>query len=171
MSPPIGISGASLDEEGSEDGGLGGVADGFVVHRDGLHGGAEDVGEQDEFLALVVGDVSGGGEELDAVVPFVLGEADFADEGVQVPGQGLHQLLQPRVFGLVEGRDDGVDELLLDGLLLRADAVDGGSGQWWSRVMTCVLGAVRGREWSPAVAARSSSVRFSAVACAGWRRG
>ena len=63
-----------------------------------------------------------------AGVPFVLGEADFAEEVVQVPGQGLHELLQARVLGLVEGRDDGVHEFLFDGGLLRADGVSGVGG-------------------------------------------
>ena len=125
MSPPSRDFGGVGGEERPEDGGLGGGGVGLVVDGDGLHGDAQDVGEQDEFLAFVVGDVAGGGEEFNPGVPFVLGEADLADEVVQVPGQGLHDLFEARVLGLIEGRDDGVHELLFDGGLFGADAVSG----------------------------------------------
>ena len=74
-----------LDEERPEDRRLGGVRVRLVVDRDGLHRGAEHVGEQDELLAPVVGDVPDGGEEVDALLPLLLGEPDVAQEGVQVP--------------------------------------------------------------------------------------
>jgi hypothetical protein len=46
------------DEERAEHGGLGHVALGRVVDRDRLHRQPEHVGEQDELLPLVVGDVA-----------------------------------------------------------------------------------------------------------------
>ena len=102
---------------------------GFVVDRDGLHGGAEDVGEQDELLALVVGDVPGVGEEPDRGVPFVLGQPDLADEGVQVPGQGLHQLPSAAGPGPARRRRGRVSvSCSSTRALLGADPVDGGVG-------------------------------------------
>ena len=50
-----------LSEERAENRGFGGVLVGLVVDPDGLHGGAEDVGKQDELLAPFIGDVADGG--------------------------------------------------------------------------------------------------------------
>jgi hypothetical protein len=52
------------------------------------------------------------------VPPLVLGEADFAQEGVQMPGQRLHQLLQPRIAGRTERGGYVLDEFLFARLLL-----------------------------------------------------
>ena len=111
----------AVDEERPEHGGLGRVAVRIVVDRDRLHGRAEHVGEQDELLAPLVGDVSRVGEEADPGLPLGLGQPDLAQEGVQVPGQRLHQLLQARVGGGVEGAQHALDQVLLAGLLLGWD--------------------------------------------------
>ena len=73
------------------------------------------VGEQDELLAFVVGDVAHGGEELDGLVPLLFGQAHIPDEVVQVHHQRLHDLLEARVGGVVEGGEHAFDEVLLDG--------------------------------------------------------
>ena len=70
----------------------------------------EHVGEQDELLTSVVGDVPGRGEELDGAPPFVLGEPHLAQERVQMTGERLHQFLQARIRGVVEGRDHALHE-------------------------------------------------------------
>src|SRR5699024_7237026 len=166
--------GGVVDEEGAEDGGFGGVLVGLVVHRDRLHRGAEGVGEQHELLALVVGDVPDPGQEIDRVVPLLLGETDVADEVVQVYSQRLHDLLESRVIGVVEGCDDPVDEVLFD-LTLRIREGGGGVGggghggfllvglgervEW----AAAVAGSATVAGSSPLSAAVSNVVRFSAV--------
>jgi hypothetical protein len=97
---------------GSEDGCFRGVGIGFIVHGDDLHRGAEDIGEQDKFLALIVRDVSGGCEELDSGRPFFFREADLTDEGVQMPGQRLHEQFEAGVGGVLERGKDGADYFL-----------------------------------------------------------
>ena len=59
------------------------------------HRQAEGVGEHDELLALLVGDVPGVGEERDACGPFLVREPDFAGEGVQVADERGDDLLEP----------------------------------------------------------------------------
>lgn len=104
-------------EEGAEDSCLGRVADCLVVDRDGLHRRPQHVGEQDELLPPVVGDMSCGGEEVDALLPFVPGQPHLAEERMQVSGEGLHDLLEPVIRGVPERLDDQVGEFLLPGPL------------------------------------------------------
>ena len=66
------------DEERPEHGRLGGPAGVAVVDADDLHREAEHVGEQNELLALVVGDVARAGEEVDPGEPLLLGERTSA---------------------------------------------------------------------------------------------
>ena len=75
------------------------------------HGQPEGVGEQDELLALVVGDVPGAGEEVDGGEPLLLGERDLGGEGVQVAHERLQDLAQARIGGAVEAGLDGLGQL------------------------------------------------------------
>ena len=90
MSPPIWICGASATKNGPKT--VASVASpvGLVVHRDGLHRHAKDVGEQNELLPGFGGDPADAGEEVDARGPFRLGEPDVPDEGMQVADQRAH---------------------------------------------------------------------------------
>ena len=77
----------ALDVEGAEHrGGRGPVVEAVVQLHD-QHGQAEDVGGEDELLALVVGHLTGARQPLDGGHPLVLGEPDLAGEVVQVPHQ------------------------------------------------------------------------------------
>src|SRR6478672_2890104 len=102
-----------LGEERTEDSGFRGVTVGHVVDVDRLHRCAEDVGEQDEFLAAVIGDVPYCGEKLDSGVPFVLGEPYIADECVQMLDECLHHEGQPVVLTAGEGLHDGAGQVFL----------------------------------------------------------
>ena len=62
-----------------------------MVEADDEHRCAEDVGEQDELLPLLVGDVAGLGQEFDAGQPLVLGQPDVDDEGVQMADERVHE--------------------------------------------------------------------------------
>lgn len=94
--------GGALDEERADDGGFGGARGGPMVDVDGLHGRAQDVRQQHELLAAVSGDVADRGEEVDGVLPFRFGQAGLPDERGQVAHQGLHQLFEPRILGVLE---------------------------------------------------------------------
>lgn len=59
-----------------------------------MYGQARDVREQDEFLAFVISDAPDCGEEFNACVRVVVSEPDFTHEVMQMPGQGLDDLLQ-----------------------------------------------------------------------------
>ena len=73
-------------------------------------GQAEDVGQQDEFLASIVGDVADIGEELDGGEPLVFGEFDVTCEGVQVLDQGGHDGAQARIAALLHGGQHGLGD-------------------------------------------------------------
>src|SRR5438034_11200780 len=60
------------------------------------------------------------GQEVDGLLPFVLGEADLAQERVQMPHYGRQNGPQPFVRGVSEAGHDGVDQLLLSLGLCRA---------------------------------------------------
>jgi hypothetical protein len=66
------------------------------------------VGEQDELLSLVVGDVAGAGEEVDAGEPLLLGQPDLGGEGVEVAHERLQDLAQARIGSAVEAGLDGL---------------------------------------------------------------
>lgn len=53
------------------------------------------------------------GEEGDRGTPFLFGEPNLAHVRVQMPDECLHELTQARRLGVVERRDDPVDEILL----------------------------------------------------------
>jgi hypothetical protein len=105
--------GRTIDEEGPHYCRLGRVSVDLVADRDRLHRCAEHVGQQDELLALVVRHVPDVSEELDAPLPFHLGQADFPQEGVQMPGQRLHQEPQPRIARVGERGDNLLGEFSL----------------------------------------------------------
>jgi hypothetical protein len=84
-----------------------------MVLRNGEHRDAERVGKQDELLALVVGDVAGGGEELDAFEPLRLGEVVLLHEFVQMAHQRGEDLLQARVGAGLEATDDRLGDVVL----------------------------------------------------------
>src|SRR6266436_7144533 len=86
-----------LNEEWPEHRGLGGAFRHRMVDRIDQHGDAERVGQQDEFLALVVAHVAGASEEVDAVFPFLLGRAHLAHEGMEVPHQRVADLFDARI--------------------------------------------------------------------------
>jgi hypothetical protein len=78
-----------------------------VVDRLDQHRHAEDVGEQNELLPYVVALVPGRGEEGDRGVPFLLGQLDVLDEGVQVMDERPEHLPQAGVrrAGHARGHD------------------------------------------------------------------
>jgi hypothetical protein len=90
-------------EERAEDRRFGGVAVGLVVDADHLHGEAEHVGQQNELLPPVGGDVPALRKEPHRRVPFLFRQSGLAHESVEVPDQRLHELLEPLVVGPVEG--------------------------------------------------------------------
>ena len=80
--------------EGAQHGALG-AARGFgVVDAIDEEGQAEDIGEEDEFLADGAAGLPDGGEEVDARAPFVGGEAGLAREVVQVRDEALEDVGQ-----------------------------------------------------------------------------
>src|SRR6476659_2042449 len=85
ISPPISISGASWVKNGPKT--VASVAFPYTS-------------------PLIGSDVPGLGEELNALLPFGFGEPHLAQEGVQVPGQRLHELPQTRVRRTRERLDD-----------------------------------------------------------------
>src|SRR5205807_2235064 len=63
-----------------------------------------------ELLAPFVGDVAGGGQDPDGRLPLLVAEVDLGREGVEVAGEGLHQLAQAWVLAAFEaGHDRGSD--------------------------------------------------------------
>ena len=84
-----------------------------VVYPDHQHRDAQDVGEQDELLALVVRDVAGPGEEVYPLEPLLLSEFHLADERVQVSDEALHDLSEPLGFGVPEARKHRPREILV----------------------------------------------------------
>ena len=96
----------------------------LVVERDHHHRQAEDVGEQDELLALVVALLADGGEELDAFEPFFFRELHLACECVQVLHRAGDDLPEAFVFrAAAQPLDDrGGERVFVElphGLLLR----------------------------------------------------
>ena len=59
----------------------------------------------------LVRELSGGGEELDAFEPFLLGQFDFPHEGVQMTDEARHDLLETRIGGFFQPRHDGVGQV------------------------------------------------------------
>ena len=64
-----------------------------MVHADHEHRHAQDVGQQDELLALVVGDVPGLGQEVDRVA-HSSSVSRTSRERVQMPDEALYDLLE-----------------------------------------------------------------------------
>jgi hypothetical protein len=54
----------------------------------------------------VIAFLPGAGQEVDRCVPFLVGQLDLLDEGVQLPRQRGEQLPQPRVGRIGEARSD-----------------------------------------------------------------
>mmetsp|Transcript_24147 Transcript_24147/g.45157 ORF Transcript_24147/g.45157 Transcript_24147/m.45157 type:complete len:253 (+) Transcript_24147:337-1095(+) len=71
---------------------------GFVIDCIDKHGNPEAVGEEDELLPPVVAHVSGGGEKLYALDPFLLGQLHVLDEAVGVSHERVNDLRQTRVL-------------------------------------------------------------------------
>jgi hypothetical protein len=74
----------AVDEERAEHRGRSRVGVLSVVAADDEHRQAQHVGQQDELLALVVGDVTRPGQEVDPGEPLVFGQVDFGGERVQM---------------------------------------------------------------------------------------
>src|SRR6266511_5654780 len=102
--------------EGPEHGGLGGPRRPAVVYPDGEHGDAEDVGQEDELLALAGGDLPGAGQEVDAAAPLLLGELHLPHEGVQVPDEALHDRAEPVAGRLLEAGEHRLRQLVVHDL-------------------------------------------------------
>ncbi len=68
-----------------------------VVLRDHQHRQAQRVRQQNEFLALVVGLMAGGGEKLDSLEPLLLRQLHLTCKRMQVPYQRSHDALQARI--------------------------------------------------------------------------
>ena len=84
-----------------------------VVDADDLHRQTEDVGQEDELLALVVGDVARAGQEVDPVGPLLLGELHVDREGVQVLHERLQHLLDARRLCVLEALQDDLRQQLV----------------------------------------------------------
>src|SRR5690606_2769614 len=94
---------------------------------------------------------------------------DVADEGVQVPDQGLHHLLEPGRFAAVEARHDAVHQLLLPRGLLQGVVGAVGFAHGCSSGHRVVSTAGAGS--APVRAAVSRAVMFSGVTCTGFDAG
>jgi hypothetical protein len=88
------VMGRIFHMERSEHRGLGAGVRFVVVHDHRQHGQAQDIGQQNELLSLRVGDVTGLGQELDALEPFGLGQLHLARKPVQVPNQTEHDFFE-----------------------------------------------------------------------------
>ena len=104
----IGQLGRALDHERTQHRRL--RARGCGIDHVDQRGDAQQVGKQDVFVALVVGEFRGAGQGVDRGTPFVLGDLVVAHEAVQVAGQADQQVLRAlrrRVPGVVgEGLGD-----------------------------------------------------------------
>src|SRR5262245_16275580 len=78
---------------------LSGYAVGFVVQRVDEHRHAQNVGQEDELLTGGCAGLAGVGKELDRTRPFLLAEADFLDEGMQVVDKRCQYLPKPGIGG------------------------------------------------------------------------
>ena len=92
----------TLDVEGAEHGGRRRRRVEPVVHLDDEHRQAEDVGGEDELLALLGADLPGRRQPLHRGHPLGLGQPDLAGEVVQVAHQRGHDLGQARVFAVAQ---------------------------------------------------------------------
>ncbi len=102
----------AVRKEGPEHGGFGRAGLGLVVDRHRHHRQAEDVGEQDELLALAVAFLPDRGEEPDRLEPFLLGELHVLRERVQVPDQAGHQLLDAGILDVFQPGDDRLGQVV-----------------------------------------------------------
>ena len=79
-----------------------------TVHQ---HADADDVGGQDEFLALVGREFSGAGQPFDGGHPFLFGRLYVADEGMKVTDHGLHDLAQPGILHRIPSIEHDVGDV------------------------------------------------------------
>src|SRR5208337_5495819 len=70
---------------------------GRVVHSVDQHRNPEDIGEQDELLAVLGAHLASLSEKLDRVSPLLVTERRLAEDRMQVPDQHLHHLAHARV--------------------------------------------------------------------------
>lgn len=96
--------------ERTEDGRLSAAGRLVVVLRHRQHRQAQHVRQQDELLALIVGDVAAAGQELDALEPLLFGQLHLACKGMQVLHETVHDALEPRVCRLRLPREHGVGD-------------------------------------------------------------
>ena len=93
--------------ERPEHGGLGGALRQRVCERVHQHREAERVGPEDELLAALVGDVAGGREHPDRLLPLSLCQSHLGGELVQMSSERLHDLAQPGVLAALEAGEHG----------------------------------------------------------------
>ena len=84
-----------------------------MVETDHEHRSTENVGEEDELLAPLVGDTSGLGEELDPIQPFVFRQLDIGDETVQVSDERVENYPQTVRLRIFEARSRRLREGLV----------------------------------------------------------
>ena len=90
-----------FNEKRPEDSRLGATGGLGIALRGHQHRQTERVGQQDELLALVVGDVADLGEEFDRLEPFIFGELDLARKRVKVLYQARHDGAQALVAAAI----------------------------------------------------------------------
>ncbi len=99
--------------EGAEDRVLGGAGRTPVIDRVNQHRQAERIGQKDELLPLLRADLPGPCQKIDAEVPFILGQVDFAREVVEMLDEASHHLCQARIHILAHSGVDGRNRVLL----------------------------------------------------------
>jgi len=84
-----------------------------VVDADHQHREAEDVGEEDELLPLLVGDVPGAGEEVDPTPPFLLSQLHLLHEGMQMTKKMLRDPAKAHRACALNALEDRLGQVLV----------------------------------------------------------
>src|SRR5215469_18533926 len=93
-----GENGGTLSKKWSEQAGISGIGPAFAIgHQIDDRAEPERVRQQDKLLALFISDVAHGGQKLDAGLPFLGSQLNFASEIVKMVGEGAYNLLEARV--------------------------------------------------------------------------
>ena len=89
------------------------VADVARMHCVDAGAQAQGIGQQDEFLPILVAGLADPREEGDARKPFLRRKLDLAGEVMKVPDEAFHDLLEPRVLRDLQLLDDLVGDVEL----------------------------------------------------------